>query len=331
MAAWRGVFALLSVSVALTFGSPLASFPEHLRADSRIVSGWEAEEAQFPYQLSMRMVNATGGVTACGATIIHSEWGLTAAHCTAGRISIVIRAGTVNVTRPGLIFETTNYINHPWYNEDFPTVVQPHDIGLLKFERVLKFNNFIQPIRIHNSADKNRNYEGHVMTATGWGRTWTGGSSPENMNWVYLLGVSHETCLEAFRWSPIIQPSTICAAYFNVTSQSTCQGDSGGGLTVVDDDGVISQVGVSSFVSGSGCHTPIPAGFVRPGHYHEWYLEVTGINFDWSHTTPEPETEPDSESSESDSESESDSSESDSSESSESEEDPESKPEPEAF
>lgn len=23
------------------------------------------------------------------------------------------------------------------------------------------------------------------------------------------------------------------------------------------------------------------AGFVRPGHYHAWYTEVTGINFDW--------------------------------------------------
>ena len=38
------------------------------------------------------------------------------------------------------------------------------------------------------------------------------------------------------------------------------QGDSGGPLTVIDDDGVLTQVGVASFVSASGCHTDFPAG-----------------------------------------------------------------------
>lgn len=38
------------------------------------------------------------------------------------------------------------------------------------------------------------------------------------------------------------------------------QGDSGGALTVIDDDGIVSQVGVTSFVSGTGCHTDFPAG-----------------------------------------------------------------------
>ncbi|GBP64694.1 Transmembrane protease serine 11F [Eumeta japonica] len=53
------------------------------RSPQRIVSGWEAEEGQIPHQLSIRMVNTIGTVSSCGASIIHNEWGLTAAHCTA--------------------------------------------------------------------------------------------------------------------------------------------------------------------------------------------------------------------------------------------------------
>ncbi|CAD0204366.1 unnamed protein product [Chrysodeixis includens] len=308
-----------------------ATFPEVARAaGSRIVSGWEADEGQFPHQFSLRMINPIGQVFACGGSIISSGWGLTAAHCTASRISFVIRAGVVNLTRPGVIFETTDFFNHPLYNNNLPGVVQPHDIGLLRFNRDLEFSDTIQPIRLQRSADKDVNYAGEIAIASGWGNTWTGGkkscisfiitsevdvcedpdrqtvfqlqsnrklqvgcsSSPENLNWVYLTLTSNAACWAAFGFSPIIQPSTICAASYNVTSQSTCQGDSGGPLTIVEDDGIITQVGVTSFVSITGCHTDIPAGFIRPGHYHDWFTEVSGIDFDFEQTEPETTEDP---------------------------------------
>lgn len=49
---------------------------------------------------------------------------------------------------------------------------------------------------------------------------------------------------------------------------------------MVEDDGVATQVGVGSFVSGFGCHVGMPGGFTRPGHYQDWIRQVTGINFD---------------------------------------------------
>ncbi|CAH0758452.1 unnamed protein product [Diatraea saccharalis] len=235
------------------------------------------------------MINSTGQVFACGASIIHNEWALTAAHCTAGRINFVIRAGTVNLTRPYYIFETSEFYNHPLYNENLAGIVQPNDIGVLKFGRWLEFNDLVQPIRIQRSVDKDNNYDGYRMTASGWGNTWTSGSSPENLNWVFLRGVTNLFCWLSFGGSSIIQPSTICASGYNDTTQSTCQGDSGGPLTVIDQDGKPTLVGVTSFVSNQGCHVDLPAGFCRGGFYHSWYTEVTGINFDWDFEEPKTE------------------------------------------
>ncbi|RVE47905.1 hypothetical protein evm_007419 [Chilo suppressalis] len=285
---WREVVFLVALAGASALADDPLTFPELARgrANTRIVSGWEAKEGQLPHQLSLRMVAAQGQVFSCGASIIHNEWALTAAHCTAQRVTIIIRAGTVNMTRPGTIFETTEYMNHPLYDESQPSRVQPNDVGLIKFNRRLEFNERIQPIRIQRSVDKDNDYDGDRMTASGWGRVWTNGAAPENLNWVFLRGVTNFFCWWSFGGSSIIQPSTICASGYNDTTQSTCQGDSGGPLTVIDADGKPTLVGVTSFVSAMGCHADLPAGFCRGGYYHDWYQEVTGINFDWDFDEP---------------------------------------------
>ncbi|KAJ8712913.1 hypothetical protein PYW08_008217 [Mythimna loreyi] len=281
---WGAVFLLAVAGTALA--DPQFMFPEDVpKSESRIVSGWEADVGQFPFQLSLRMVSPAGQVFACGGTILTAEWGMTAAHCTAARVTIIIRAGTVNMTQPAAIFETTKYYNHPLYNEAIPSIVQPHDIGLLEFGRSLKFSDLIQPIRIQRSSAKDQNYAGVQAIASGWGVTWTQGSSPENLNWVYLRLVSNEECRAAYGGSNIIADSTICTRGYYSPTQSTCQGDSGGPLTIIDDDGAITQVGVTSFVSGLGCHAGIPSGFIRPGHYLGWFEELTGVNFDWEYET----------------------------------------------
>ncbi|XP_075983793.1 collagenase-like [Anticarsia gemmatalis] len=260
--------------------------------ESRIVSGWEAREGQFPYMLYLRGIRWTGDISACGASVIHRRWGLTSARCTAQRTVLMISAGSVNRLRPRVHFETSTYFTHTNYNDALQPITQPDDISLINFNRDLTFDNFIQPIRLQRSADMNRDYTDVVMSTSGWGTTFTctelGCPTPEILNWVHLRGVSNFMCLLMFNSNYLVRATTICAGPFNVTSQSICSGDSGVPLTVLENDGVPTQLGIGSFVTQFGCHVGFPGGFTRTGHYHAWMREVTGINFDWTRAGEHP-------------------------------------------
>ncbi|KAI5642587.1 trypsin domain-containing protein [Phthorimaea operculella] len=283
---YLGLLFALGLAQGAILSSHEPEFMESVRSHSvaRIVGGWEAQPGQIPYQVSIRMVNGTGFVFSCGGSVIHPNWVITAAHCVANRNSFVVRFGSANLTQPDIIVEATRYYIHPLYIEAIAGV-QPNDIALVGIDQDIPFGDLVQPIRLQNSESKNEQYPGVRLTVSGYGMTddeWNGGTTSEVLRWTHLRGIDN---LQCWLWYPsgIIQDSTICAEYYNETSQSSCQGDSGGPLTFVDVDGKPTMIGIVSFGSSQGCNSPWPSAYVRPGHYHQWIEEVTGINFDWSY------------------------------------------------
>ncbi|XP_026313476.1 collagenase-like [Hyposmocoma kahamanoa] len=263
-----------------------------LNGGSRIVSGWEAEPGQHPHQILLRVVNWQGGVGSCGGSVVSREWAISAAHCTAAQVAVVIRAGVTTMTRPQYISETTEWYNYPTFDENRPLVVQPNDISIMKLSPRVTYNEYLKPIRIQSSADAFRNYDGEQVYASGFGRTWTGGFIPETLNWVYLRAVSNQNCASTFG-TTLVTSNTICARFWNVTSQSICQGDSGGPLVHVGVNGP-TLIGVSSFVAGGefGCHSGLPGAFMRPGPFLGWFKQVTGVDFENLDETEEETTLP---------------------------------------
>ncbi|KAJ8712706.1 hypothetical protein PYW08_008010 [Mythimna loreyi] len=248
---------------------------------SRIVSGWDALPGQHPHHAALRMVNSAGSVARCGGSIIAKEWVLTSANCIANQIFIVVRAGVVSLLNPEYVFETNKRYTHPLFNV-LVTSRQTNNIGLVKLERPVVYTRLLKPIRIQSSADAYRSYENEQVYTSGHGRTWTNGPLSDVLQWVYLRVISNSQCMRTYTGNIIVN-TTICAQYFNVTSQSTCQNDNGGPLVHVGSNGVPTLIGVTSFVNTANCHSGAPIAFTRPGPYLAWFEEVTGIDFENLH------------------------------------------------
>ncbi|XP_026730856.1 collagenase-like [Trichoplusia ni] len=279
-----GVLAVLGL-VQGGFDSDVVNIESLRNGGERIVGGWEAEDGQFPYTVSIRMVGATGGVGACTGSVLNNQWILTAAHCLARRFTYVVRVGLTNITLPEYIIdrERDSAVIHETYNHD-TTAVQTHDIGLLDLGISIPYSETIQPIRIQSSKRQQLEYGNLQLILSGYGRTddwWAGGIVPEVLYWVYQRGITQAECFTWYPNSQTMGPFTMCSQYYNNTNQNACTGDSGGPLTVVDVDGQVTQVGIMSFGSQRGCNTTHPQGFVRPDMYQDWIEKHTGISFDW--------------------------------------------------
>lgn len=100
---------------------------------SRIVGGYAARPAQFPFYAFLDIVHSEKGPgMSCGATLISDEWVITAAHCLEEASSLNVHLGVYNFNH----YFHPEHIMIPVEKEDFhiyPRYFKPiawNDIGL---------------------------------------------------------------------------------------------------------------------------------------------------------------------------------------------------------
>ena len=162
---------LLSL-LSLLIVSSLASPPSR---ESRIWNGANAQPGQAPYMVGIlwyQVLTTVQPINMCGGAIINEWMVITAAHCLdhnladVGKLEIVAGQHFVSIANRSGREQFRNLaleIFHPL----FAGGVSSYDIALIRLDRPLEFNEFVQPIAL--PAQSSVPPQSGTITAYGWG------------------------------------------------------------------------------------------------------------------------------------------------------------------
>jgi secreted trypsin-like serine protease len=236
---------------------------------SFVVGGVEATPGEFPWQLSQQR----NGAHSCGASLLSDRYALSAAHCVDGAAVAILRvvAGLHDRTAAnGVASNLSGYKMHERYNQDPQTF--SNDIAILTLSTPIGANGgSIQYATL--PADNGNQYVGATCIISGWGRTSSSNTLPNNLQKANIQIISEAECNQ--RMAPVsganVGGGQICL-YDAGQAIGSCNGDSGGPLNC---DRVVA--GVTSWgISGSGaCMQSYPSVYSRTSFYLQWIRDNT--------------------------------------------------------
>ncbi|KAG5668687.1 hypothetical protein PVAND_016616 [Polypedilum vanderplanki] len=246
-----------------------------------ITGGNIAVLGQFDYHVLLYM-NDNQGTYLCGASLVKYNWVITAAHCTIDMKSFSLYFGIINRSSSAQWKEEISdfsYIKmHPYYDDD----TLQNDISLMFLKRateeLLTFPN-VALVALPTFENIGANLTNRDGTVCGFGRTSDSSNLSSNiLRYIVRPIISYKECSKIFQ----ISSSIICLN--TQGGKSTCQGDSGGGLTTDIEDGNPVLVGIVSFGAILGCQLGYPTGFTAVLSYLDW-IEMVFNNTDHLYTT----------------------------------------------
>jgi secreted trypsin-like serine protease len=242
----------------------------------KIVGGDDALAGEFPWQVSMRIERGNKFGHACGGTIIHPNWVLTAAHCfnieTPGARWIV-KAGYVNEEQNETTVQTRNVIRailHPNYQKPDSS----NDIALLELEDAFTLNNYVNVICLPKLTD---NFEGKRCAVSGYGYT---SSDYEVVSKKLLKAkvpiISLQTCQASLcDKTYTVYNTNLCAGYPQ-GGKDACEGDSGGPLQCKNKKRYV-LAGIVSYGYMCG-EANSPGVYTKVSDYLDWIQYHTKLN-----------------------------------------------------
>ncbi|XP_001602935.2 serine protease filzig [Nasonia vitripennis] len=250
-----------------------------LMKTGRIVGGKGATFGEWPWQVLVREATWLGLFTKnkCGGVLITDKYVITAAHCQPGFLASLVAvfgefdiSGELESRR-----SVTRNVRRVIVNRAYDPATFENDLALLELETPIHFDAHIVPICM---PDDNTDYVNRMATVTGWGRLKYNGGVPSVLQEVKVPIMENSVCQEMFQTAghqKLIIDSFMCAGYANGQKDS-CEGDSGGPLTLQRPDGRWILVGTVSH--GIKCAAPyLPGVYMRTTYFKPWLHSVTGV------------------------------------------------------
>ena len=254
----RIVLLLAAVAAALVLPSPAAA-----------IQGGQPATQQYPYMVAL--TDRDGEWAGCGASLVRSNWVLTAAHCVEDTKAsdLAVRLGTHDLTDgSGEVIAAKSVEVHERWTNDENASSYSFDVALIELERAATKGT---PIRIASPSEQAIWAPGTELTVTGWGGRFYPGvggvnTTESQLNEVQVPRVADETCSSYFYGQGDLSdaafgefdPETMLCAGRDTGGPDSCSGDSGGPLVAPGADGALVQVGVVSW--GFGCGYPLNYG-----------------------------------------------------------------------
>ena len=222
---------------------------------AKIIGGWKANIQDVPYFARIKYnLSLYEGIKErhCGATIIHRQWLLTAAHCTVEVIErklplwIILGvddlADNENMPKKNDKLPRVDIIFcHPQYSKQVVGQVNKYaqlrnDICLLRTDHLLEFGNYIKKAGLPWDALDQKFIEKSLLLS-GYGSVGQGKLSSTLRSTRTKLA-THEECESLFNrpddYELYFRDFDICIKMQTEDMGSACHGDSGGGLIYED-------------------------------------------------------------------------------------------------
>jgi len=260
-------FTLFTILIASVAAAPSQD-------SGRIIGGQIAKRGDYPFLISLNYRTvAIPEQHVCGGSIINKEWILTAGHCITeipypGVFHVI--AGMTDMKNPtGEQWQKIKVVKRI-VHEEFKNGDMSKDIALLKLQKPLEFNEFVQMIELPK-----KDAETHgVVELAGWGSINPDPMHPEvppQMQKADLPILEYDDCHEALDKLGDKHPlahTNICAGPLT-GGLSPCVGDSGGPLVQRTKEGV-TQRGIVSWGLAPCAQPGAPSVYADVAKFIDW-------------------------------------------------------------
>ncbi|KAG5669370.1 hypothetical protein PVAND_017257 [Polypedilum vanderplanki] len=234
----------------------------------------ESSPGEFPFHAAIYRSDHRGLNYTCGASLITEYNLLTAAHCFEYRGFFIESYSAVlgvydltDLAEESRVYRKFSSIDiHDEFQLISNDALSNADIAVVTMNKKVKFSDFIKPVKLPSPYMQ---IIGLIGTIFGYGQTSSGSQHTNKPQKGELKIISSHECQKKGQDYPgILSSRSFCAGDSFATP---CQGDSGGGLVIKNDEGEFEIIGIVSHrLSKNECSPNDYAVFVDVSRFTVW-------------------------------------------------------------